>query len=129
MTMWLWRWGPPIVQMALIFYASSLTAVPSLPGGLTDYLGHFIGYAILATLLLRAFARMKWESVTTRTGAFAWIASVAYSLTDETHQMFVPGRNASVADLVADALGAACAVLVWLAVRWWLVSPAKNRAV
>ena len=38
--------------------------------------------------------------------------STIYGVTDEVHQMFVPLRTADLADLAADALGAAAAVLV-----------------
>jgi VanZ family protein len=43
--------------------------------------------------------------------AAAVIAS-AFGATDEVHQSFVPGRNADVADWVADTLGAAVGALV-----------------
>ncbi len=42
-------------------------------------------------------------------GAFL---AVAFGVTDEVHQSFVPGRNADLMDLVADALGASLGAVV-----------------
>ena len=46
----------------------------------------------------------------------AWLAlllAIAYGITDEVHQHFVPGRHMDPLDLLTDAVGAAAAV--WLA--------------
>jgi VanZ family protein len=39
--------------------------------------------------------------------ALAILFGVMYAVTDEIHQMFVPGRTADAADLVADTIGVA----------------------
>jgi VanZ family protein len=48
--------------------------------------------------------------LTARAALLAWLIATAYGVTDELHQRYVPHRTADVADLVADALGAAVAV-------------------
>ena len=103
---WFWTWGPAIAQMAAIFAASSLTAVPDLPGGLSNHTGHFVGYALLGALALRGFSGARWRGVT---GASAWRAvafASLYGITDELHQFFVANRTPDVVDWVADSLGA-----------------------
>jgi VanZ family protein len=46
--------------------------------------------------------------------------AAAYSLTDEFHQMFVPGRHASLMDCGVDTTGAAIAVaIVCQGQRWF----------
>lgn len=117
MIRWLWVWGPAIAQMAVIFILSSLSGVPSLPGGLTDYTGHVIGYALLGTLALRGFAQARWGGVNWASGRRAFALAVIYGITDEFHQMFVHMRTASLADWFADAIGAAIgvALVVWVA--------------
>jgi VanZ family protein len=41
-----------------------------------------------------------------------------YAATDETHQIFVPGRNASVRDVLLDTFGAGLGLAVtWCALR------------
>jgi VanZ family protein len=102
-------WGPVVVQMAVIFAASSVPDLSRLPGGLPPYLGHFAGYALLAALLVRALAGGRWAGVSWRTAAVAWALSALYGASDEWHQHFVPGRFATADDWIADALGAAAA--------------------
>ena len=46
--------------------------------------------------------RARW-----RTAALGALVTVAFGVSDEIHQSFVPGRDADVLDVVADALGAA----------------------
>jgi VanZ family protein len=105
--------------MAVIFTVSSLPAVPTLPGGLSNHTGHFIGYAILGALVLRALARATWAGVTARAAAGAWLVSAAYGVTDEVHQQFVAGRTVAVDDWIADALGAAAAAFaIYAAARF-----------
>ena len=107
--------------MAVIFSASSMSSVPSLPGGLSDYTGHFIGYALLGALAIRGFAQSRWRGMTPRAAWQAVLLSSAYGVTDEIHQGFVPGRSPSVLDWCADSLGAITgAGLVLLLARFWV---------
>jgi VanZ family protein len=46
----------------------------------------------------------------------AWVICACYGVTDEWHQRYVPGRFPSVDDWVADALGAAAAVIGLVAI-------------
>lgn len=107
----LWLWGPVLVQMALIFIASSIPNLQQLPGNISDKAGHGIGYAILGALLLRALARGRRAGVTWRTMLLAILCATAYGVSDELHQRFVPGRSSDVYDVLADAEGAAAASL------------------
>jgi VanZ family protein len=43
-------------------------------------------------------------------GRWTWILTVGYAITDELHQGMVPGRNATLRDILIDALGATLAV-------------------
>jgi len=106
MKRWLWLWGPAVLQMALIFAISSLHKAP-IPDGMTDHQGHGIGYAMLAVFLFRAFAGGSFAGVSWRAGGFAVAFSVLYGMSDEFHQMFVPGRTAAWDDVQADFYGAA----------------------
>lgn len=53
-----------------------------------------------------------------RHAAGAFLISVAYAVSDEVHQSFVPGRGGTATDVLIDAAGAA---LGMLAVVWWWV--------
>lgn len=100
-----WVWGPAVAQMALIFAISSLHNAP-IPDGVSDKFGHSLGYLILAVAMFRGFAGGSYAGISWRSGALAVGASVLYGLSDEFHQMFVPGRTAAWDDVAADFYGA-----------------------
>ena len=107
----LWLWGPPLAQMGAIFFASAIPNLKTLPGDMSDHVGHFIGYAILGLVALRACAGARWEGITYRSSWQAWTISACYGAFDEFHQRFVPGRSPAVDDWMADALGAAVMIV------------------
>ena len=104
-----------VAQMAAIFFASSMTAVPDMPAGLNNYTGHMIGYALLAALAFRAFGGATWRGLTMGAAWRAVVLASAYGVTDELHQRFVPGRTPDVYDWFADTAGAALGALLLLA--------------
>ena len=105
-------WAPVVIYMASIFYASSLPEVTLPPGG--DKPWHLIGYTGLGVVIARALAGGLFRPVGIPVAALAIALGVAYGVTDEIHQMFVPGRSAELADLVADAGG----VIIGTAACW-----------
>ena len=113
---WVWVWGPVVAQMVAIFALSSVSGVPDLPGGLSNYTGHFIGYGLLSALALRGFAGARWAAVSSSSGWRAVALASAYGVTDEVHQSFVAARNASFDDWAADTIGAVTGVAVVLLV-------------
>jgi VanZ family protein len=107
-------WGPVIATMGLIFWLSSQSVLPSPPGRLTDKQAHALAYATLAALWGRAQSGGRWSGVTGKRVLIAAAGAVFYGITDELHQGFVPGRSSELADLAADAVGAAIAgFLLW----------------
>lgn len=108
----------PVAYMGVLYYLSSIPASQlgrlgifgRLGLRLSDKLIHGIAYAVLAFLLYLALSQ-GWRVSPALSGAWAWILSVVYGVTDEYHQSFVPGREPSFGDLVADAVGAAAALL------------------
>jgi VanZ family protein len=67
---------------------------------------HLAEYAILAVLLyncLKPVANPFWSP---RAAYWALVVSGCYSMTDELHQYFVPGRHASLSDCLIDTTGA-----------------------
>jgi len=108
--------------MAAIFYVSSLSD-PPLPSG-TDKPLHGLAYLGLAVVVVRAVVgglpgRIDMWGATT-----AILITVGYAVTDEVHQMFVPGRSAEVYDLLADAGGAIAGTVAWRA--WGIISPVSR---
>lgn len=106
---------PPLLLMGLIFYLSSCPWVPiPLPAWVIvrDKIVHAVFYAILCYLWIRAFRmgdrrRMSWAALTA-----AVLITIAYGISDEYHQSFVPGRLCTVGDVVADSVGALLAGVI-----------------
>lgn len=114
------RWLPVAVWMIVIF---ALSAQPTLPLPGVSWLdealqvgGHFTEYAILAYLISSAISpanrSSRWRLL------FALVWCVVYAMSDEWHQSFVPGRDASLFDLAIDTLGAS--------VGYWLFRRKKS---
>ncbi|HUK29559.1 MAG TPA: VanZ family protein [Candidatus Acidoferrum sp.] len=79
---------------------------------------HVFEYSVFSALVWRAirFGRDGW-----RWSWAGWTVVVVagFSLLDEFHQSFVPGRGASVLDSLLDTCAGALALLVlWQIVRW-----------
>jgi VanZ family protein len=83
---------------------------------MSDKSGHTIGYALLAGLLLRAFARGRLSGITWRAACATLVLATMYGVSDEWHQSYVPGRNADRFDILADGVGATIGVAIgWVA--------------
>ena len=99
-------WAPVAAWMAVIFFLSS-RPLPAAASGVPDWATHGAGYALLAVLAARALAGGLARPASAGQAAAAVALSVAYGVTDEFHQSFVPGRVAEASDLVKDLAGAA----------------------
>jgi VanZ family protein len=105
-------------MMAAIFYISSIPDI-----ALTEPLaisGHSIGYFALAVLVVRALAGGLPRRIGVRIAAVAMLVTVAYGVSDEFHQSFVPGRVADAYDLLTDAIGALAGTIACWA--WGIIS-------
>ena len=105
--------------MAAIFVVSAQSD-PPMPAGLSDKSLHGLGYLGLAVVVFRAIAGRLPARVTWGAAATTLAITIGYAMTDELHQMFVPGRSAETADLLADAIGASVGLIgCW---AWGIIS-------
>jgi VanZ family protein len=107
MKKFLYYWLPVLVYAGLIFYFSSLPAIPPviikiIPETL---IWHMIEYAIFSVLLFRALTNTNNIILRNHATLIAIIISTLYGISDETHQLFVPGRIFSYYDMIADFIG------------------------
>src|SRR5229473_876226 len=131
------RYGPLVLWAALIFLGSSSVLSASHTSVLLRPLiwlfpqvsdatlatihflvrkaGHLTEYAILALLAARASRTSSRELLRNRWFWVSLLFVVAYSLSDEFHQSFVPSRTASIYDCMIDSAGG----LVALTILWW----------
>jgi VanZ family protein len=67
-------------------------------------LAHFGEYVVLSILLYRALrGGRRWN---VRAAALALVVAGLYAVSDELHQLFVPGRTAAAMDCLIDFTGA-----------------------
>ena len=64
---------------------------------------HFLEYTVLGFILFFTFYGEKLKRV--KAGIFGWITGTLYAVTDEIHQMFVPGRACMFTDVCIDSGG------------------------
>lgn len=106
--------------MATIFILSAQSSLPTqdLFSG-QDKLEHFLAYGLLGLLLSRSLKPMRvetWQRILLITAL-----TTLYGISDEYHQSFVPGRDVSALDVLADGMGGFLAAQTLF---WW----DRNRA-
>ncbi|MDX6693840.1 MAG: hypothetical protein QOF02_1443 [Blastocatellia bacterium] len=131
-----WRYGPLLLWMAFISFAStgefSAANTSRIIGPLLRWLfpnispeqiahahflvrkaAHFTEYAICALLAARALAASSRGAL--RRGWFfiSLLLIIAYALFDEYHQSFVASRTASIYDSLIDISGGVCALALY----------------
>lgn len=76
---------------------------------------HFCEYAVLGGLMALLFRCVRIRSVW-----LPWLAGTAYAVTDEWHQAYSPGRVCDTVDVVIDAMGLLCGILICkLLIDFW----------
>jgi VanZ family protein len=107
---------PAIVWAAIIFMLSSFPKLPTMPTGLfsIDKILHFGVYFILGLLIAVALIKSHINKTFIYRICVAAILGIVYGASDEFHQSFIAGRDASVADWIADALGVVSAQIFML---------------
>jgi VanZ family protein len=115
---WLVAWGPALLIMAVIFWFSSQPQPFVIETRWLNLLvakgGHVAGYGLLAVSV--RWALWCWFPAARRADRIAWIVTVVYAVSDETHQHFVPGRNGNLWDVLIDGTGAVAGLWIWQ--RW-----------
>jgi VanZ family protein len=117
-----WYWVPVALYAGVIFYLSAQShpeeQLPSfLIEDVSDKVLHAVEYGILALLCYRAFRWAAGPAVAQQAVVLAIVTASVYGLTDEAHQLFVPFRESSWQDWLADTIGAAIGALSWRFIR------------
>lgn len=108
-----------LVYLPLIFYwilLFTLTTLPteSVPSvGVNDKVEHLLAYFGLSFLLYLALLFQK-RSIILKNYAvlFTFLVVFAYGITDEVHQLLIPGRSCELLDFLADMLGGVIGIIV-----------------
>jgi len=75
-------------------------------------LGHFTEYSIFAIFLYHALGNGRRSAWRPRKALACILLAALYSLTDEFHQRFVPGRGPSIVDCGFDTIGAMLGMVI-----------------
>lgn len=91
---------------------------------------HFFVYLVLGVMILRAITKSKSSKqskpISIQACAIALIMSAGYAVTDEVHQIFVPGRSGQVSDVLIDTLGALTGIILY-SIYWYVRSRRKSK--
>ncbi len=106
-------WIPSIIWAIIIFSISNKSGneLPSLKFGL-DKLAHIVVYSFLSYLLLFAYVNTSNQKYL-RKIYLAFLIAFLYGIFEEFHQLFVPGRFFSFADMYANLVGSIIGILIW----------------
>lgn len=123
----LWFWLPLVAWMSVIFYLSHQSGFPiEVPPWFFYYdkVVHAIIFGLLCFLFLRAWINGKWTQLNLNAYIISVVFTLGYGISDEVHQMFIPGRQPSIGDVIADTCGAmlVCVILHFIKNRYQTVS-------
>jgi len=117
-----WYWVPVALYAGVIFFLSAQShpeeQLPSfLLKDVSDKVLHAVEYGILALLCYRAFRWAAGPAAARQAVVLAIVTASVYGLTDEAHQFFVPFRESSWLDWLADTIGAVIGAMSWRFIR------------
>lgn len=140
-------WVLVIGWMAVIFYLSAQHAEQSadLSGGITKLINdvvekvapeadfhieqisyfvrknaHFFAYMLLSILIMNALRSSGGRGM--KRAFLAFVISVLYAISDEVHQLYVPGRSGQISDVLLDSIGALTGISLYI-----IISQRKTR--
>jgi hypothetical protein len=98
---------PLLGYAILIFYGSSQSRWLFEPPDFfsSDKFYHFLEYMIFGVLSGRIIAEDGFPHTLKNKMVLVLMISFLYGLSDEFHQWFIPGRSATLGDVLADTLG------------------------
>ncbi|MDE3018924.1 MAG: VanZ family protein [Nitrospirota bacterium] len=113
-----WRYWVPVGAYAgLIFCFSSQSVAPGPTIWILELVGdkgvHAVEFGLLGLLCYRAFRYAAGARAARSALWLAILASTGYGVTDEIHQAFVPLREPSPWDVLADGAGASVVSSLW----------------
>ncbi len=88
---------------------------------------HFVEFFILGALtytFLSMFMRKKFLAY-----LLSLFVTILYAVFDELHQYFIPGRSASLNDVLLDSLGALCGIFTVFILQWIVFYHRKSQSV
>lgn len=104
--------GSGVVSLAKAWLAQRAALLVGHPVDVSP-VGHLLEFCALGAALANA---LRWHVPRGRAAALAVAAASLYGVTDELHQLLVPGRSCDAADWLVDTVAAALGALIVYAV-------------
>lgn len=115
----LYYWFPLIIYCLAIYIQSDFPASEHIPSfEFSDKVVHFLAYAVMGVLFYRAYQTLRIIDNVKLLILLSIVSATLYGISDEVHQYYVPFRDASIFDAIANTLGAVCGVYLYH--RWVL---------
>jgi hypothetical protein len=113
---WVFYIFPLLGYAALIFYESSQSRWLFEPPDFfsSDKVWHLLEYGIFGVLLARIIDEYGFSPSIQKKMVWVLVISFFYGLSDEFHQWFIPGRFATLGDVLADTLGGGIGGFIFL---------------
>ena len=111
---------PPVLFAALIIFVSTMSSVSPPPLGVTwtDKIYHFGEYFVYGLLIFHAFPNLHTSPKRKFYYVLLFLFGLAYGAIDERVQYYIPNRDSSPFDWMADAIGYLSAGTVFLVLRY-----------
>ena len=107
-------WLPLILYCLLIYIQSAHPSPEQIPSfRFVDKGLHFAAYGVLGILFYRAYQTLRIKTNIQLLMVLSAVSASLYGISDEIHQSFVPFREASVGDVIADTIGAFSGVYLY----------------
>lgn len=102
-----------LLLAAEIFYFSSISSTPESPvkGINMAVIYHIIVFFLFTFFLIitiKGSSKLKPKHI-----IWVLIISILYAISDEIHQLFVPGRFSTIKDILIDLIGILLAILIY----------------
>ncbi|GIN71383.1 hypothetical protein J14TS2_18580 [Bacillus sp. J14TS2] len=88
---------------------------------------HFLAYCLLGVLVIFSINRMKLAPI--RSIGLAMAVCILFAISDEVHQLFVPGRGAEVKDVLIDSAGASVGIGLYVCITRFLKTSMSSRRI
>lgn len=105
----------PLILYCLFIYIQSDHPSPEqiLTFPYVDKVLHVTAYGIMGILFYRAYQTLKLKDNIKMLMFLSVVSASLYGISDEIHQSFVPFREAEIADVIADMIGAFSGVCLY----------------
>jgi VanZ family protein len=123
-------WLPLIAYCVFIYIQSDYPSPERLPSfRFSDKLLHFMAYAVMGVLFYRVYQTLPFRDNIPLLMLLSMISAALYGISDEIHQSFVPYRDGSFWDVVADILGSIGGVYAYHRLTLFRKGPVLNSKV